>query len=263
MSSRSSVMVKLGMYWNSIWMTSGRPLPDFRTCGPCGSAARPGRRSASFTLMFGYAFSNIFTASSVPGVQAQTVRLAGFLSSAAMSTFSAGAASAVRLVVAAAGGHGQRRTGRPAAAPARSPRFDAPARTPPASARRAVRECCSSCCTPPPRIVARRASPRSRLRRSTRTSPMRLRARGRPRPASAAAQLLAGQQVARAAAGTASVAGSHDQFETKRTRPPRGLRAPVTVTASGSAPQSAFAAAGDGASAPSATASARSGSVPT
>jgi hypothetical protein len=37
--------------------------------------------------MFGYAFSNIFTASSVPGVQAQTVMVAGFLSSAAMSIF--------------------------------------------------------------------------------------------------------------------------------------------------------------------------------
>src|SRR3954471_13226194 len=37
--------------------------------------------------MFGYFFSNIFTASSVPGVHAHTVMLAGFLSSAAMSTF--------------------------------------------------------------------------------------------------------------------------------------------------------------------------------
>src|SRR3954452_23775911 len=36
--------------------------------------------------MFGYFFSNIATASSVPGVQAQTVRLAGFFISAATST---------------------------------------------------------------------------------------------------------------------------------------------------------------------------------
>ena len=31
MSSRLLVIVKLGMYWNSIWITSGRPLPDFST----------------------------------------------------------------------------------------------------------------------------------------------------------------------------------------------------------------------------------------
>ena len=31
MSSRLLVIVKLGMYWNSIWTTSGRPLPDFST----------------------------------------------------------------------------------------------------------------------------------------------------------------------------------------------------------------------------------------
>src|SRR3954454_15511114 len=37
--------------------------------------------------MLGWAASNILTASSVPGVHAHTVMLAGFLSSAAMSTF--------------------------------------------------------------------------------------------------------------------------------------------------------------------------------
>ena len=31
MSSRLLVSVKLGMYWNSMWITSGSPLPDFRT----------------------------------------------------------------------------------------------------------------------------------------------------------------------------------------------------------------------------------------
>src|SRR3954463_15118683 len=37
--------------------------------------------------MFGWAASNMATALSVPGVHAQTVIVAGFLSSAAMSTF--------------------------------------------------------------------------------------------------------------------------------------------------------------------------------
>ena len=37
--------------------------------------------------MSGYAFSNILTAFSMPGIHAQTVSLVGFLSSAAMSTF--------------------------------------------------------------------------------------------------------------------------------------------------------------------------------
>ncbi len=31
MSSRLFVSVKLGMNWNSMWMTSGSPLPDFST----------------------------------------------------------------------------------------------------------------------------------------------------------------------------------------------------------------------------------------
>ena len=88
----------VGMYWNSIWATSGAPVPAFsavRSLVYCGS---PCPALTTLTSMAGYFFSNRATSFSMFGTQVQKVSSVGVgmaLSMSACDTEAAGAVAPV------------------------------------------------------------------------------------------------------------------------------------------------------------------------
>src|SRR5919112_1515231 len=77
MSARPSICLKVGMYWNSMWTTSGAPSPALSAVRNFWYSSSPCPALTSLTLMFLWAFSNMSTCAWKSGNHAHKVSSVG------------------------------------------------------------------------------------------------------------------------------------------------------------------------------------------
>src|SRR3954451_5203780 len=83
-------MENVGMYWNSIWATSGAPVPAFNAVRSLVYCGGPCPALTTLTSMAGYFFSKRATSLEMSGTHVQKVSLVGVCIALSMSAWPAG-----------------------------------------------------------------------------------------------------------------------------------------------------------------------------